>query len=302
MAIPIRYDRAAILHVHPHKKNARRHSREGTSPRTSIRGRNPLGSSCENMVTSHRVGITHAIRLGLILSLSLLWFFANTGQSLACSCVRPGSPSEELAQSSSVFAGRVVSVREFNDPNATHDYSSTDPTTVEFEVDTIWKGSSTTKPFTLRPRDQRQAAALRSTKARSTSSTLATVPLLACAAGLPYSRTLQPISTSWDRDARPNPALWDLHPNRPRHQAEAAPSLTISDQPPQTRRGSASWPGSSGSVYDDGLALDGLAAVGVFPYPPLDTVLRQDISQMVGRHSDGVGRGSSGVRAQLEDH
>ena len=131
MAIPIRYDRAAILHVHPHKKNARRHSREGG---------NPLGSSCENMVTSHRVGITHAIRLGLILSLSLLWFFANTGQSLACSCVRPGSPSEELAQSSSVFVGRVVSVREFNDPNATHDYSSTDPTTVEFEVDTIWKG------------------------------------------------------------------------------------------------------------------------------------------------------------------
>ena len=140
MAIPIRYDRVAILHVHPHKKNARRHSREGTSPRTSIRGRNPLGSSCENMVTSHRVGITHAFRLVLILSLSLLWFFANTGQSLACSCVRPGSPSEELAQSSSVFAGRVVSVREFNDPNATHDYSSTDPTTVEFEVDTIWKG------------------------------------------------------------------------------------------------------------------------------------------------------------------
>ena len=39
----------AILHVHPHKKNARRHSREGTSPRTSIRGGNPLGSSCENM-------------------------------------------------------------------------------------------------------------------------------------------------------------------------------------------------------------------------------------------------------------
>ena len=236
MAIPIRYDRAAILHVHPHKKNARRHSREGG---------NPLGSSCENMVTSHRVGITHAIRLGLILSLSLLWFFANTGQSLACSCVRPGSPSEELAQSSSVFAGRVVSVREFNDPNATHDYSSTDPTTVEFEVDTIWKG-----PYN---------ETIYLTTARSEASCGFTFDegeeyivysrdgsLLACAAGLPYSRTLQPISTSWDRDARPNPALWDLHPNRPRHQAEAAPSLTISDQPPQTRRGSASWPGSSG--------------------------------------------------------
>ena len=93
------------------------------------------------MVTSHRVGITHAIRLGLILSLSLLWFFANTGQSLACSCVRPGSPSEELAQSSSVFAGRAVSVREFHDPSTTT-ISSTDPTTVEFEVNTVWKGTS----------------------------------------------------------------------------------------------------------------------------------------------------------------
>ena len=93
------------------------------------------------MVTSHRVGITHAIRLVLILSLSLLWFFANTGQSLACSCVRPGSPSEELAQSSSVFAGRAVSVREFHDPSTTT-ISSTDPTTVEFEVTTVWKGPS----------------------------------------------------------------------------------------------------------------------------------------------------------------
>ena len=83
----------------------------------------------------------HAFRLVLILSLSLLWFFANTGQILACSCVRPGSPSEESAQSSSVFAGRVVSVREFHDPSTTT-ISSTDPTTVKFEATTIWKGPS----------------------------------------------------------------------------------------------------------------------------------------------------------------
>ena len=82
---------------------------------------------------------TYVIRLALILSLSMLWFFANTGQSMACSCVPPDSPSEELAQSAAVFAGRAVSVREFRDPNTTT-ISSTDPTTVEFEVNTIWKG------------------------------------------------------------------------------------------------------------------------------------------------------------------
>ena len=35
----------------------------------------------------------------------------------------------------------VTSVREFEDPDATT-YSSTDPTTVEFKVDTVWKGPS----------------------------------------------------------------------------------------------------------------------------------------------------------------
>ena len=87
------------------------------------------------------MALTTPVRLGLILSLSLLWFFSNSEQALACSCVRPGAPSEELAQSAAVFTGRVISVREFHDPNATT-ISSTDPTTVEFEVETVWKGLS----------------------------------------------------------------------------------------------------------------------------------------------------------------
>ena len=82
-----------------------------------------------------------AIQVALVLSLSGLWLFANTEVSHACSCVAPGLPSEELAESAAVFLGRVISVREFSDPKATT-YSSMDPTTVEFKVGTVWKGPS----------------------------------------------------------------------------------------------------------------------------------------------------------------
>ena len=44
-------------------------------------------------------------------------------------------------ESATVFVGKVTSVREFQDPKA-DTYSSTDPTTVEFEIHTAWKGPS----------------------------------------------------------------------------------------------------------------------------------------------------------------
>ena len=75
------------------------------------------------------------------MSLCGFWLFANTEESHACSCADPGPPSEELAGAAAVFVGKVTSVRELQDPNSTT-YSSTDPTTVEFEVDTVWKGPS----------------------------------------------------------------------------------------------------------------------------------------------------------------
>ena len=50
-------------------------------------------------------------------------------------------PLEELTRSEAVFAGKVVSVREFRAPFASA-YQTTDPTTVEFEVSTVWKGLS----------------------------------------------------------------------------------------------------------------------------------------------------------------
>ena len=95
--------------------------------------------------------VTNTIRLVLILSLSILWFLANAEQSLACSCVPPDSPSEELSRSAAVFSGKVIDVREYNDPNTTT-ISSTDPTTIEFEVHTVWKGPSFETMYLTTPR------------------------------------------------------------------------------------------------------------------------------------------------------
>lgn len=81
-----------------------------------------------------------AIRAVLIVSLVSLWFLVYPGQSYACSCAAPGSPSEEMATSVSVFMGRVVSVREFERDDGS--WSSTDPTTIEFAVSMVWKGPS----------------------------------------------------------------------------------------------------------------------------------------------------------------
>ena len=90
---------------------------------------------------THTSILRRATQIALIVSLIGLWLFANTQQAHACSCVPPAPPSEALAKSAAVFAGKVTSVREFQDPNATT-YSSNDPTTVEFQVDTVWKGPS----------------------------------------------------------------------------------------------------------------------------------------------------------------
>ena len=95
----------------------------------------------------------HVLRLGLILSVSLPWFFANTGQSSACSCVPPDSPSQELARSATVFSGKVIDVRKYDDPNTTT-ISSTDPTTIEFEVTSVWKGPSFETIYLTTPRSE----------------------------------------------------------------------------------------------------------------------------------------------------
>lgn len=80
------------------------------------------------------------IRVALIVPLISLSILLHPEQSYACSCVTPGSPSEEMATSAAVFMGRVVTVREFERDDGL--ISSTDPTTIEFAVSTVWKGPS----------------------------------------------------------------------------------------------------------------------------------------------------------------
>ena len=72
--------------------------------------------------------------------IGVLWFLGNPGQAHACKCAQPGTPSEELEESSAVFAGRVASVRHSFDPDAAS-VSRDDRTTVGFEVSAVWKGT-----------------------------------------------------------------------------------------------------------------------------------------------------------------
>ena len=76
-----------------------------------------------------------SIRLVLIAFLIGLWAMMSPERSYACSCVMPGSPSEELAEASAVFMGRAVSV---STDEASEDLFKTFQT--EFLVTTVWKG------------------------------------------------------------------------------------------------------------------------------------------------------------------
>lgn len=80
-----------------------------------------------------------AIRLALILPLIGLWVLMHPEPSYACSCVPDAPPREALANSAVVFKGTVVSVREYERDDDL--LSSTDPTTVEFDIQTVWKGT-----------------------------------------------------------------------------------------------------------------------------------------------------------------
>jgi hypothetical protein len=66
---------------------------------------------------------------------SVLWL-ASPGCAFACSCLPPGPPKVELAQSVAVFAGRVISIEKPSDTLM----SSANPISVTLQVSTIWKG------------------------------------------------------------------------------------------------------------------------------------------------------------------
>ena len=88
-------------------------------------------------------------RVAPIVLLVGVWFLAHPEPSYACLCIDPGpSPAEGYAGSTSVFMGRVVSVSEFDPGGGAWSWdwggrkveSTRDPTTIEFDVSTVWKG------------------------------------------------------------------------------------------------------------------------------------------------------------------
>ena len=61
-----------------------------------------------------------------------------TDSAHACSCARPGSPAEALADADAVFAGKVIAIRPTGHPPFR--LSSADPVEVEFKITRVWKG------------------------------------------------------------------------------------------------------------------------------------------------------------------
>ena len=77
---------------------------------------------------------TLAILLAFTGVLPVLVFVTTPSRAYACSCAPLEHPTESLAKSDSVFAGRVVSITESESDNT--DY----PVLVEFDVSLVWKG------------------------------------------------------------------------------------------------------------------------------------------------------------------
>ena len=70
----------------------------------------------------------------------VLWLLWTPGPVYACSCVQPGSPSEELEKSAAVFVGRVFLVEHSYDPEG-RIVTPDDRTTIGLEVSAVWKGT-----------------------------------------------------------------------------------------------------------------------------------------------------------------
>ncbi len=81
------------------------------------------------------------LRIALLAALFIALPVSNLGQVYACSCVVPGTPSEELANSSLVFSGSAVSVREDQPFLGIDRLPANGQTTVEYKIDTVWKGN-----------------------------------------------------------------------------------------------------------------------------------------------------------------
>ena len=81
---------------------------------------------------------TLAARLALGVALLGIWLSASAAPSYACDCPSPGSPSEALAQSHSVFRGVVTSISMVEREDGS--WGSDDPVAVEISASEVWKG------------------------------------------------------------------------------------------------------------------------------------------------------------------
>ncbi|MBS1251365.1 MAG: putative cell wall hydrolase LytN [Anaerolineales bacterium] len=77
-----------------------------------------------------------AIRVMLFLAVVMALLLVNPGRAYACFCVPRGSPAEELAKSTAVFTGRVVSIESSSAPL----WRDVDSVNVTFRVSEVWKG------------------------------------------------------------------------------------------------------------------------------------------------------------------
>ena len=91
--------------------------------------------------------MTYLLLVTLAVVVTGLWFLASPAPSYGCSCIVPGTPSEELEKSAAVFTGKVLSI-EKNQRLKIPVVSSDDPTDiarqlkVNFKVDRVWKGQA----------------------------------------------------------------------------------------------------------------------------------------------------------------
>ncbi|GLX66516.1 hypothetical protein [Paenibacillus glycanilyticus] len=76
-----------------------------------------------------------------------LWFVSEPKAAYACSCATEPSIENQLEHKTAIFTGKVLSVTE---PEKKEIMSSADLVTVQFEVETVWKGEveSQTKVYT----------------------------------------------------------------------------------------------------------------------------------------------------------
>jgi LPXTG-motif cell wall-anchored protein len=90
-----------------------------------------------------------------------LFFSLRPCTAFACSCLQPGTPTNELNQSSAVFAGKVVAIDTPSSlPTLTTSFpfivfqsSSADPVSVIFDVSDVWKGPAYRRLVVMTPRE-----------------------------------------------------------------------------------------------------------------------------------------------------